>query len=413
MNPNQKTFVEPETQDTIFSPTFILVSLINLLIMVAYYLLFVISSSYAVERFSASPSVAGLVAGLMVIGCLAGRFITGHFITILGCRKVLLIGLAIYCLGLGLYFIRLGLPLLIVARLISGFGVGFIGTVTGATVALIVPPNKCGLGISYFTLSTIVALALGPFLGLTLLRVTSYTVIFILCLSVGLTSLALTRFLSLPRLTPPKNAPGSLFALSNYIEGPVVPFSCLVMLVCAGWGNIQAFISFHAQALGLMGAASWFFVVYGVSVFLTRPFTGRIFDLRGENVIIYPALALMALGLLLFSRADSAPGLLLAGALIGIGFGNFQSTAQATALKLTTRDRFGQATSTFFIFLDCGIGLAPYFFGFLVPTTGYSGIYLVSAGVAALGIPLYYLAHGRKKSRTGNQPIRPDSTLTP
>ena len=80
---------------------------------------------------------------------------------------------------------------------------------------------------------------------------------------------------------------------------------------------------------------------------------------------------------------------------MGAGFGNFQSIAQALVLKLVPMHRFGQATSTFFIFLDLGIGLGPYLFGFIVPFVGYSGVYLLSAGVAFVAIPFYVLMHGK------------------
>ena len=55
---------------------FNVVTLINLLVMTAYYLIFVTSTSYAREAYLASLSTAGFTAGIMVIGCLAGRFVT-------------------------------------------------------------------------------------------------------------------------------------------------------------------------------------------------------------------------------------------------------------------------------------------------------------------------------------------------
>ena len=84
-----------ESEETIFTFTFLALSLINLFVMAAYYLLFVISSPYAIEYFQASPSTAGFVTGVMVLGCLAGRFVTGRIIELAGFKKVLLVGVAI------------------------------------------------------------------------------------------------------------------------------------------------------------------------------------------------------------------------------------------------------------------------------------------------------------------------------
>ena len=61
--------------------------------------------------------------------------------------------------------------------------------------------------------------------------------------------------------------------------------------------------------------------------------------------------------------------------MLGAGFGNFQSAGQAVSLSLVSRSRFAQATTTFYIFFDLGIGLGPYIFGFMVPAAGYGGMY--------------------------------------
>ena len=382
----------------IFSKNFIILASINVFIYMAYFMLFVISSPYALERFNVVPSIAGLVAGLMVIGCLLGRFVTGHFITILGGRKVLFAGIIIYSCSMALYFAAYTLELLILVRFLSGVGVGCVGTAVGTIIAYIVPPGRRGLGISYFTMSNILALALGPFLGIFLLQYTSYEAMFMLCLSFGILSFIVAFTLSINNIIPilkPEERP-SLLKLSNYIEYQVVPFSVVVLIACIGWGNVQAFISFHAEATGLVGAASMFFLVYAAVVLLTRPVSGKIFDRRGENMVIYPALALMALGLLILGLAKITPMILLSGALVGAGFGNFQSTGQATALKLVSPERYGQATSTFFIFLDFGIGFGPFLSGFIVPMVGYGGMFVASAAVVLLALVLYYFLHGHR-----------------
>ena len=78
----------PRTQDrstastgealrSIFNRNFNVVACINLLVMTAYYLMFVTSTAYARATYGASLSSAGLTAGIMVIGCLIGRFLTG------------------------------------------------------------------------------------------------------------------------------------------------------------------------------------------------------------------------------------------------------------------------------------------------------------------------------------------------
>jgi MFS family permease len=157
------------------------------------------------NRFGAEPSTAGLVAGLMVVGSFIGRFLCGRFVAIVGCKTVLIAGIIIFTLGMVLYFAAFNLPLLILVRLIGGIGVGSINTVTGTIIAYVLPDNKRGQGISYFSLSTILALAFGPYLGMTMLRLTTYEVMFFFCAVTGVLSFICLFFLSFTEDVAPKN----------------------------------------------------------------------------------------------------------------------------------------------------------------------------------------------------------------
>lgn len=393
---------EPEnTSAKIFTKNFIVIASINLLIMLAYYLLFVVTASFSVEKFATSPSMSGLVAGLMVLGCLLGRFVTGHLITIMGGRKILFTGLLIYTVSMSLYLVIHTLPLFIIVRFISGLGVGFIGTATGTMIAHVVPPAKRGLGISFFSLSTIVGLALGPFLGILLMQLTGYETIFIFTVVCGAASIVIA--LSLGHITIPHGARQSLWKLSNYLEFSIIPFAVMTLCVSVCWGNIQAFLSVLAAQKNLLQAASMFFLVYAAATFGTRPLMGLLYDKRNENVVVYPTLAVTVIGLLTLALTGSGALLLIAAALLGFGIGNFQSISQVISLKLVQPERFGQATSTYFIFLDLGVGFGPYLFGFLVPWLGYPGLYIASAALALIGLPVYFMVHGRKTAALSNE----------
>ena len=147
------------------------------------------------------------------------------------------------------------------------------------------------------------------------------------------------------------------------------------LIVFLGYGCIQAFMAMYAAERGLQAAASVFFLIYAVAALVSRPISGSTMDSNGENIVIYPLFVLTAIGLLLLANADSSAMLLLAGVFVGLGYGNFQSIGQAVSLSMVTPSRFAQATSTFFIFMDFGIGLGPYIFGFLVPHTGFEGMF--------------------------------------
>lgn len=52
-----------------------------------------------------------------------------------------------------------------------------------------------------------------------------------------------------------------------------------------------------------MAYASLFFVVFAISMMSLRPITGKIYDRKGPQYVIYPALLVFSLGL--FTQSDS------------------------------------------------------------------------------------------------------------
>ncbi len=186
------------------------------------------------------------------------------------------------------------------------------------------------------------------------------------------------------------------FQISNYLEFKAIPISVVILVIGFSYSVVIAFISLYTKQIHLEEAASFYFLVYAIIVFVSRPVSGRLFDIRGANFVAYPCLFIFALGMLLFSQASQGITLLLAGAIIGLGYGNFISCAQAISIKDVSPHRLGLATATFFIFVDLGFGAGPYLLGFLIPFTGYRGLYLMMAVLILATIPLYYFLYGRK-----------------
>ena len=137
--------------------------------------------------------------------------------------------------------------------------------------------------------------------------------------------------------------------------------------------------------------------MYAAFLLISRPFTGKLFDLKGENKVIYPSILLFAIGLIILIQVQHGIVLLIAGAVIGVGFGTFQSSAQTVAVNLAPRNRVGLVTSTFFVFYDLGIGVGPFVLGFLLPFTGFRGMYV---GMAVNRLCWYFdlLSRTRQKS---------------
>ena len=249
-------------------------------------------------------------------------------------------------------------------------------------------------------MSIILATALGPFAGIILSQHVDFKMIFLVTSLLAVIGFSMTFIVSEPTLKTPGHDRAAVksFHISNYFEFKAVPISVIALIIGFSCSIVIAFISLYSRQIHLEEAASFYFLVSAIASFVSRPFAGRLFDVRGANYVIYPCLAIYALGMLLFSQAGHGMILLLAGAIIGVGYGNFMSCAQAISIKAALPHRFGLATATYYVFLDLGIATGPYLLGSLIPFTGYRGLYLMMAVLAAATIPLYYFLHGKRAS---------------
>ncbi|WP_375200450.1 MFS transporter [Bacillus sp. RS11] len=386
------------TRDRLWTKDFLIVSLINFTITLIFFLLMVTIAGYAVEHFGASTSTAGLVSSIFIIGTLFGRLGAGRIIGDWGSKKTLFCGLLLFMLSTMSYFFAVNLTLLMLNRLVQGIALGVASTATGTIIAQILPSNRRGEGIGYYSLSAILATAIGPFVGILLTQLfEDFRMIFAVDSVLAIICFLMYFIVTVPDV--PKKAKEMVektsFKLSNFIEMRAVPIAFVGLVIGFAYSGVMSFMTFYAKELDLVSAGSYFFIIYAIVILATRPFTGKLLDSRGANIVVYPCLVIFAIGMYAFSSATSSVVFLLAAACIGIGYGNFNSVAQAIAIKVTPNERLGLATSTYFILYDLGLGVGPYFLGFFVPTMGYSAIFFAMVFVILLSIFLYYFLYGK------------------
>ncbi len=165
-------------KERLWTKDFLTVSVINFLTFLTHFLLLVVIASYAIDKFHASTSMAGLVVGIFIIGILFGRLGTGRIIEDIGSKRVLLVGSLAYIITSVLYFTAINLPLLVIIRFLHGIAYGIASTAAGTIVAQIIPKSRHGEGIGYYSMSAILAVALGPFVGILLIQHVDFNLIF-------------------------------------------------------------------------------------------------------------------------------------------------------------------------------------------------------------------------------------------
>ena len=183
--------------------------------------------------------------------------------------------------------------------------------------------------------------------------------------------------------------------ISDYIEPRMNSISLVSVLVGFAYSGVIGFMAAYTKDLDLIMAGTFFFVVYAVVITITRPLLGILFDMRGENFVLYPCFVSLALGIFLLSIAHSTWLVLLSAVFVGLGYGTFMSNGQAVTVKIVPVHRIGVATSTYFIALDVGLGFGPYILGAIKEVVGYTSMFHVTVVVALVALVAYYLLYGR------------------
>ncbi|MEM5198909.1 MFS transporter, partial [Enterococcus faecium] len=198
-------------------------------------------------------------------------------------------------------------------------------------------------------------------------------------------------------LTPEHREALSKWNFDSFVEKKVLFITFIAFLMGLAYSSVLSFLSSYVKVIDLVDVSTFFFIVYAVVITLTRPSTGRIFDVKGERYVMYPSYIFLTLGLFLLSMTTSGWMLLVSGGLIGLGYGTFMSNGQAVCLQESpSPHRIGIALSTYFIGLDLGLGVGPYVLGELRNFMSFQQMYFLAGCIPIVCTILYMVFHKAK-----------------
>src|SRR5699024_6419165 len=149
----------------------------------------------------------------------------------------------------------------------------------------------------------------------------------------------------------------------------------------------------------------FYFISYAAFLMLSRLFAGKIYDKKGDLMVIPPGIILIFIAMLLLSWLPNLPTVWFAGALYGLGFGAVQGSLEAWAVEKEPKNRKGMAYATLFSFFDLGVAVDAMAFGQLAHLFGYGIIYIVAGGsvMTAFIYYIFLVARGRRKAKHINE----------
>lgn len=385
----------------LWSKNFINLSLSSFFLFVTFYFLLATLPIYALKDLHAHESQAGLIVTVFLISAIIIRPLAGKWMETFGKQLILISSLLLFFIASIFYMMADSTMSLLILRFFHGIGFGMATTAAGAIVADIIPDSRRGEGMGYYAMAMNLAMVIGPFAGLTVMHQWGMNMTFIISAFCAFIALSIGGFVKLPKREKEKQIMlqhQSRNGFKDLVEVSAIRISLVGAFFALAYSAILSFISVYAQELGLVETASYFFVVYAAALLVSRPFTGKWFDLYGANKIIYPSILFFASGLFILSQAETAMVFLLSAVLTGIGWGTLFSSFQTIVIQEAPAKRRGLATATFLSIFDTGIGIGSFVVGVVGAKVGFSSLYFYSSILVIIGIALYYLLHGREPS---------------
>lgn len=349
---------------------------------------------YLLEELHSSLEVAGAVNTIFLVAAVLFRVQTARLEARFGVRRVLLASGFMYMATNVLYLAAGTVMSVMLIRFFSGVCFAIVNTSIYAMGSRLVPRTRKGEGLAYLTTMVLAGSAFGPYIGLNLSHAYGYQSVFIFSALISLFGLLIICAIAVPEERPQVQAG---FSFNDLYEVKAVPASLIVLVIAIAYGGVLTFVAVFAKELRLPLVVEYFFVVMALASVSSRLATGRLYDRFGPNAAIYPAILLMAAGLLLLGGINTTAGMLSAAAMIGVGYGMAVPGIQTLAVNLSPMNRSSAVTATFFSCLDGGIGLGAYLLGGCIHAFGYAAVYL-ALGLSTFGcILLYYAIYGRKQ----------------
>lgn len=395
--------VEILDKPKLWTRDFTSIAITNFLVFTTFYYLLVTLPIYALQKLHGAESEAGLITTVFLIASILTRPLAGKWIEKSGKYIVFISSLLVLSTASIFYFIPQSIVGLLILRFFHGIGFGMATTAIGAIVADLIPDSRKGEGMGYYGLTLNLGMAIGPFLGLTVMHQAGTNVMFIINALCSLFALVAGLFVKLPKKTIMSEQTierKTGMKTGGYLENSAIPVSLVSAFFALIYSGIISFVSIFAKEHNLVEASSYFFVVYAVVLLISRPFTGKWFDAFGANIIIYPAILCFAVGTFLLSVSNTSLLFLSSAALIGLGWGTTFPSLQTIAIQVAPPKKRALATATFFSIFDFGFGIGSSIFGIAASKMDHGSIYFYCSFLILIGIGVYYLLHGRISSRS-------------
>ncbi len=344
---------------------------------------------YVINGLGMSAAQSGLLGTFFTIGSVCCRFLAGYITDRFGRRKTLIIGALIVGISLFALGFSTTMVMLLIFKVIQGIGNALNSTAANAVAAEVLPKEKVGQGLGYYSLHQMICNALAPSLCLILMAVgaaSTQSQNYLLPMIVGgfmgifAAGIAMTLNYEKKQTALGLNIKKETKALhlNDFIEKRAfVP--ALMMLFTAFASGAGTYMIVFATQYEFKTVGIYYIITAVVSVII-RFTLGPKFDSLKPVTVSVAAIILNIISYLLMGITLSEWAFILSAFLLGAFNAMLTPTFNAMAMKMVPESRSGAAASTYWLGFDFGMAIGMIVFGAIIDISGYSGAFLTAAG---------------------------------
>lgn len=370
--------------DKIWNKKFILLFITNLLMMATFYASVPILPIYCQEN-GITGSKIGIVLTSMSIATVLFRPFAGYILDNFNRYHVYMLFLALFCLPFLGFAVFPVYGILVIIRLYMGVVYSVCGSATTTLAGDVLPQDKVGQGVNRFALTISLGMAAGPFIGIQVQNHMSSKASFIVLFALTVIALICVSFCKIeyPKVERKK------FVLADAFYKPALPFMFNMIFIMVPFGAVIAYSSIFAQEKGLSAVTPYFYIFLVAGMLISKFSTQKMIDGGKHKILVVISLLVLLFTMGSYFFMESAAHLLIAGFLLGLGYGVLQPLFQAFVTGTTPGPKRGTANATYLLSYDIGIGIGSFVMGLFQESIGLGTGFALTAAAYVIGGIIY------------------------
>ena len=414
-----ETQKRPELFTSLWNSSFVRVLLYAVLCQFTMSISNTVLPLYVVNGLGMSTAESGLLGTMFTIGSVCCRFFAGYISDRFGRRLTLVLGAGIVAVALFALGFQTTLIMLLVFKVVQGVGHALNSTASNAVASEVLPRERMGQGIGYFSLHSTFTNAIGPTVTLALMGVAAsgagaqdnYLLPMLVGGGMGAAALLLGASLGyekkLREIDPAAVRRPRGIRLTDFIERrALMPALMMFFTAFSSGAGVYMIIFAKEPAYGISDLAIAVYYILNAGVALGLRFLlGKKLDAVRPRTVALAAIVLNVVSYALLGLTLSQWAFLLSAVLMGAYQSMLTPTFNAMALKLAPESRSGAASATYWLGFDGGMAVGMLAFGVVIEWGSYPAAFLGAAAyMAVFGVAAFFLLYRVKPIREIESP---------